>query len=479
MTATGRPSPIVSFATDVLGFRLHPKQAEIVDAIYAEGIRTAVLRLGRRSGKGRIAAVVATYEATVNARAHLASAPPGERVAIVVVATSQRQARVIHRYIAGFLQRPALASLVARETLDEIELANGIVILTLPCHAASARGLAIAVVILDEAAWFTGTDGSPLDVGEVWRALVPATAQFPERRVIVASTPRWPIDWFARLCERASTGDDPETRVWHASTAEMNPSIPRAFLDDERVSDPVSYRREYEAEFDAAIASVFDADLVRSAVRDAGEFPARPGVTYIIAADPAFTGDRFAVLVGHREPDGRVVIDRIAAWRGSKAAPVEIDATLDAIASMAVAYNGAKVLIDQYAAEPIRQGLRRRGVRVDERPWSNESKVDAVAAVRRTLYAGRLSIPDHHGLIAELVTLEQRPTQAGRPRIAAPGRAHDDYAMALLALVAELAADSPAAAGVTIAPPPLYHRDGRPLGLGLGRRRSLRRSRAA
>lgn len=49
----------------------------------------------------------------------------------------------------------------------------------------------------------------------------------------------------------------------------------------------------------------------------------------------------------------------------------------------------APVLIDQYAAEPIRQALRQRGVSVTERPWTNESKVDAVAATRRHLRAAR------------------------------------------------------------------------------------------
>jgi hypothetical protein len=443
---------VVAFSRDILDFTLHPKQAAILTEIYDDNIRTAVLRWGRRGGKDRVAGVIACYEAVVNSAVHLAAVPAGERVAIVVVATSQRQARICHRYISAWLRRPALASLVVRESADEIELTNGIVILTLPCNAASARGLAIAVVILSEAAWFQGVDGSPLDVGEIWRALVPATAQFPERRVIVASTPRWSGDWFATLCARAATGDDPETRVWHFTTAEMNPSISTKFLDAERLRDPVAFRREYEASFESAISAVFDADLIRASVREGDELPPRPGVAYVLACDPAFTGDRFAVVIGHRDEDTSIVVDRIASWSGSKAAPVVIDVALDAIAAMAQVYNGSKVLIDQFSAQSMAQGLRSRGVRVEERPWTNESKVDAVAAVRRTLYSGRLSIPRHRELIAELVSLEQRPTAGGRPRIAAPGRAHDDFATALMALVSDLAADNPPPAGQTIQP---------------------------
>ena len=133
-------APIVQFAAEVLGFPLYPSQAELVTEIYRDGIRTAVLRTGRRSGKGRIAAGVATFEATVNASVHLAAVPAGERVSIVGVATSQQQARIIHRYIRKFMAAPALAPLVARDTDDEIELTNGVVIATVPCHAAAARG---------------------------------------------------------------------------------------------------------------------------------------------------------------------------------------------------------------------------------------------------------------------------------------------------------------------------------------------------
>jgi hypothetical protein len=474
-------TPIVKFSADVLGFKLHPRQASILEEIYRDGIRTAVLRLGRRSGKGRVAAVIAAFEATVNASAHLAAVPPGEQVAIVVIATSQRQARVCHRYIASFLRRPALAGLIARETDDAIELTSGIVVTTLPCSAASGRGLGIAVLILDEAAWFQGIDGSPLDVGEIYRGLVPATAQFPERRVIIASTPRWQGDWFATLCARAATGDDAETRVWHFTTAEMNPGISAKFLEAERARDPVTYRREYEATFESGISAALDADLVRAAVRNRGDLPPMPDTDFVLCCDPAFTGDRFALIVGHRDRDQRIVVDRVTAWAGSKSAPVQIDRTLDEIAAIAQVYNGARVLVDQYSAQPIIQGLRARGLNVTEKPWSNESKVDALAALRRTLYGSQLDLPNHRELIAELVSLEQHPTASGRPRIAAPGRSHDDYASALMALVSELATDTPEPAGAYVsaatgydALPVMHDHPERPRGFGLG---SVERSR--
>ncbi len=351
--------PIVGFARDVLGFDLTERQASILSEIYRDSVRTAVLRLGRRSGKGRIASIVATYEATVGAEAHLRHVPAGERIAIVVVATSQRQAGVVHRYVRGYFAAPALAPLVVRDTVDELELGSGIVIMTIPATSASGRGLAVAVVILDEAAWFLGVDGSPLDVGEVFRALVPATAQFPARRTLVLSTPRLATGWFAELVAAAESGAFADMRAWHASTSDMNPRL-ADFVEAERAKDPTSAAREYDALFDSGIGAVLDVTLVRAAIRSEGELPPAADMRYVVALDAGFVADRSAVLVGHRDGQ-RIVVDAVRGWHGSKDRPTSVDAVLEEIAALAVTYGGARVIVDQYAAQPIMQGLRSRG----------------------------------------------------------------------------------------------------------------------
>ena len=63
-----------------------------------------------------------------------------------------------------------------------------------------------------------------------------------------------------------------------------------------------------------------------------------------------------------------------------------------------------------------------------------------MAATRRHLQGGSLALLDHAELVRELISLEQHPRPSGRPRIAAPpSGGTDDYATALLALVAALA----------------------------------------
>jgi hypothetical protein len=216
----------------------------------------------------------------------------------------------------------------------------------------------------------------------------------------------------------------------------MNPQISRAWLASKEAEDPIAFSREYRAVFEAGISSALDAALVRAAVRDGPEsLPPLPGRDYLIALDPAFSsgGDTFAALVGHREPepDNRVIVDRVMGWKGAKGDPVRVDAVLDEIAALSIAFGGCPVTTDQFAAQPLVQAMAKRGINAQSTAWNSESKVASLAAVRRCLYAGRLEIPSHAGLISEMVNLESRAGPSGRPRIAAPGGQHDDYVSCL------------------------------------------------
>ncbi len=418
-------SVISRFSSEVLGFDLWPRQADILDAIYSEDVRTAVLRLGRRSGKGRMAALLGTYEATVNAPTHLAHVPDGERVGIAIAATSQQQARVTHRFVSGWLRGSELSSLIERDTADEIELTNGMSILTMPSTARSTRGYSIAVAILDEAAWMLDLTGSATAAKEVYGALAPATAMFPEGKVLILGTPRHASGWFYEMCHRE------DVRQWHASTREMNPQVSQAFLEAEEAADPAYFAREYLAEFTAGIGAVFPDQLIRAAIYD-GEPPL--GERFFISLDASSgTGkDTYACLLGNLADD-KLVIRDVRGWKGSPNNPVSHSGILDEVAALARQHK-AVVIIDQWAGEPLRQGLTERGCTVRAFAWSNESKAEAVATTRRLLYEDRLLIPKHQQLITELVSLEQTQLPSGRSRYAAPGNQHDDYATALLAL---------------------------------------------
>lgn len=78
-----------------------------------EPFSEAWLICGRRAGKSRILALVATYLAIFKDwKPYLA---PGERGTILILATEKRQAKVILRYTRALIESvPALAQMVAR-----------------------------------------------------------------------------------------------------------------------------------------------------------------------------------------------------------------------------------------------------------------------------------------------------------------------------------------------------------------------------
>lgn len=432
-------SAICRFAREVLHFEPWPRQTEMLAEIDRSRARIVVLRLGRRSGKGRMAALLGVYEATANAQAHRAAVLPGEQATVAIISNSIEQSRVLHRYVRGFLDVPGLRELVASDTRDEIELSNGMVLAVLPASGRTARGRAICVGIWDEAAHALDGEGrvlSPMGANELYEAIAPSIWQFPAGKLVVLSTPRWSSGLFHTLCEQAESGLYPDMLHIHAATQEVNPTITSETLDRERARDPGLWQREYLARFDSGIGALFEAEAVNAAVVRREALPPAGGTSYVTSIDPAYSGDSFALAIGHVDRGGRLVVDRTAAWRGSRGRPVNHAAVLNEVATWAKAYNRAKVVTDQYAAAPIVDGLRERGCYVEAIPWTNENKILAAQALRQRLYSGTVELPDDRALVAELTNLEQRPTPSGKPRIAAPCGSADDRAMALLGLVA-------------------------------------------
>jgi phage terminase large subunit-like protein len=88
-------------------------------------VRELWIIAGRRSGKSRIAALIAVFSALF-AKHRVA---PGERPMVLVIAGSVDQARLVFGYVKGFLEAsPVLAKEVVATSRHEIELKNGIVV---------------------------------------------------------------------------------------------------------------------------------------------------------------------------------------------------------------------------------------------------------------------------------------------------------------------------------------------------------------
>jgi hypothetical protein len=139
--------------------------------------------VGRQSGKTRIAAAIATFEAISAER------EPGSDLFAVLVAQDQRAAlRTSFRYASAPFEASAiLKRSIVSQTADALGLETGVTLAAYPCRPASVRGLRARGVVVDELAFFISTDGRPTDT-EMLRALgsLPCDHERKADRALVA-----------------------------------------------------------------------------------------------------------------------------------------------------------------------------------------------------------------------------------------------------------------------------------------------------
>jgi len=427
----------------LFNFPLWPRQRELLAAA-EEGPRVHVWALGRRSGKTTLAAITCLHNALF--RPDLDQrVRAGERRYAVGVATNLSQSRLLVNQARVIVERsPLLAPLLKSATEDELsfELPSGArtAVRAFPCSSRGGRGWPISCLVMDETAHFlTETEGFQT-AERVWEALVPSTAQFGDGGlVIVSSTPYGQDGLFAQLYQQASSGELPDARALHASTAQVNPTIDAAFLEREEARDPDSFRSEYLAEFTGSGGAYLDFD--RFTVADRGEIAPDDATNWVAALDPAFSSDPFGLALVGRPKDpkehGRLLLGLAHAWLPPKKKGASFeerraieDQLLDGVAEVCKRYR-ARVVTDQFAAKAVVERLQRAGLSVKTEAMTASSKTAIFSELRARLYDGSLELYEHPDLLAELRRLRTRFT-AGAAAVVNPrvGRSHGDLAQA-------------------------------------------------
>ena len=152
-----------------------------------EPAKEAWVVVGRRGGKSLVAALTATFLACFKDYSELLA--PGEVATVMVIAADRRQARVVMRYIAGFLESaPMLASMITKRTQEAIHLNNRVVIEIHTCNFRAIRGYTIAGVVCDEIAFWRSEDSAIPDA-EILNAIRPGMATIRGGLLLCISSP--------------------------------------------------------------------------------------------------------------------------------------------------------------------------------------------------------------------------------------------------------------------------------------------------
>ena len=266
-----------------------------------EPVHEAWLTVGRRGGKSRILALIATSLACFkNWSEHLAE---GETGYVLVVAPDRKQAREIFGYARTFIaDTPLLAPLIVGQTNESIELSTNITIEIATCSARTIRGRTVVAGLLDEVAYWP-TDSSANPGTEVLDALRPCLGGVPGSMLLAASSPAGREGALWRAYQRHHGKPGP-VLSWQASTLTMHPAHPRGPIEAFYAENPNAAAAEYGGEFRACSSTLIDRDALEACTSDVRERPPAPGRTYhafVDAADGRAGGDSMVLAIAHRE----------------------------------------------------------------------------------------------------------------------------------------------------------------------------------
>jgi hypothetical protein len=431
----------VAVVKAAFGEALTPEEAEVF-AVVAGGrvppsrrVREAWFGpIGRRSGKSRVAAGIATYVATLVD--HSARLVPGELGVIAIIAASREQARTVHSYVKGFLEAsPLLAQQIESIGQEEIRLRGNIIISVVTNSYRVARGATLLLVVGDEISFWRDETTALPDL-ETYRACLPSLVASGGMWVGISTGYRRAGLLFSKH-QRHFGQDSDDVLVVSGATTLFNPAIDAAIIDAARAEDPEAAETEWLGGFRTDIAAFLDDQLIEAAIdygRPLELPPRRDKYRYTAFTDPSGgRHDHFAIAVAHEEKEGeRLIIDAV---RGARP-PFNPQATVAEFALLLKDYGVDKVTGDNYSAAWSEQSFKDCGIKYvrSELPKS-QLYLETLPLWTR----GLVSIPNHERLVRELRLLERRTHRSGRDTVDHGARGSDDHANVTCGVLALLA----------------------------------------
>lgn len=293
----------------------------------------------------------------------------------------------------------------------------------LAADAPGAWGLRTWGVFVDEIAQWATTPGPR----RLWEAVSSAVAKNPHARMVALTTAGDPAHWSHKILEHAKA--DPLWRVHEVPGPA--PWTDKGRLEEQQRRLPESsYRRLFLNEWTTSEDRLTTHDDLQACVTLDGPLEPIRGTRYVIGVDLGLKSDRTVAAVCH-EKDGRVTLDRMAVWAGTRTRPVQLDEVEEWLHLTCRSYNRARVVMDPWQAVALAQRLRTRGVRVNEFVFSSQSVGRLATTLHLLLRNSDLALSDDPELLDELLNVQLRETSPGVYRMDHDPDKHDDRAIAL------------------------------------------------
>jgi hypothetical protein len=356
-------------------------------------------------------------------------APAGARG--YVVAVDSDQAALDVDAASGLVDRtPGLSSAVEVQALKMVGR-SGASVEVLSADGASAFGLRPHIMVVEEIAQWPSTRGHR----RLWTAIVSAMGKVPGSRLVLLTSAGEPGHWSHKILQEARRSDRwrvsevPGPLPW-VDPAELEAQRP-LLRDDEFAR---LHLNQWTSTPDRLVSA---GDLDAACVLDGVQAPRR-GVKYVCTLDVGITNDACVAVVAHAErvsedpgASVRVVVDRIARWRGSRRRPVNLSEVETWVEMASGEYHRAPLHADPYQAVGLLQRLKARGVRAEQFTFSAQSVGRVANALHLALRNRLILLPDDEDLRAELGRVRLRETSPGAVRLDHDSDAYDDQAVAI------------------------------------------------
>lgn len=394
--------------------------------------------IGRRGGKSRAMAVLASYlAACCDHRDVLA---PGERGVLPILAATTKQAQQFFNFVSGiFAEVPRFKGLVREAMSDTLRLKTGVDITVSPASWRTIRSITAISAIGDEVAFWRSDDAANPDE-EVVAALKPALLTTGGMWIAISSPYARRGEMFKAWRKNFGPKGDPRRLVVKAASLTLNPSLPKAEIDEAYAEDAAKASAEYGGEFRNDIEQYVSRDVLERAVPiGVAERAPQAGVTYRAFVDPSGgASDSMTLAISHQEGT-RGILDAVR----ERKAPFSPESVVEEFAALLKRYGLRRVTGDRYAGEWPREAFGRHGIAY---LLSEFPKSAIYLDFLPRLNSGEAQLLDIPALVNQLGALERRTARGGRDSIDHSPGAHDDVANAAAGALAGRWFKEPAAA---------------------------------
>lgn len=415
-----------------------------VEEIDPTARRILCLRLGRNSGKTLLSAAYALF---VMCTDDVSACGPGDVPRALTIAPTKKLAGLAVRAGLELARRsPRLRKRITKEGAEGFYLRRPGDNRTVAFEAeaasrggASGRGGSILVALLDESEFFLSDPGGKYTINDrdVYGGIAPRA-----RRSIFISTP-WPVPNLTADLIAANFGNPTTALAAKAPTLLMRDDDEEiaAVVEAERRRDPVEAAREFDVDDQAMDGAglFFDPNAIAEAVREGRPITiaAPEGARIGAGVDLSATRDPSALaIVGAHGPRTRpvtTVLDLLE-LRPQRGEALKMSETIRTFAASLARYGHKSFMADGWGREAAREWAGDHGLKIVHAPEGRDGKVTTYTVLQTLLNEGRIQLPPHQRLIAQLRSVTSRPAPGGSIQISSPRRmgAHGDIVSALV-----------------------------------------------